>query len=210
MAVPVPFTGNMQDLSNYNGFQWAFHCNRCGNGFRSPYEQNVVSGGQEMLRMAGRFFGGPVETVSESVDEFNAYSGGGASQSGMKERAFSRAVAQVQSNFQQCRGCGQWRCARFCWNEDVGQCQNCSPLVSEEIARAQAAAQRSQIQQKAAQQDWTRGSDVSQRARLRCTVCGSHTSGGKFCQNRGRPLRAQVRCMRCGAFPSEGAIYCDN
>lgn len=89
MAAPVPFTGNVQDLSNYNGFQWGFHCNRCGNGFRSSYEQNVVSRGQEMLRMAGRFFGGPVETVWEGVDEFNAYSGGGASQSGMKERAFS-------------------------------------------------------------------------------------------------------------------------
>ncbi len=31
MAVPVPFTGNVQEVSNYNGFQWAFHCNRCGN-----------------------------------------------------------------------------------------------------------------------------------------------------------------------------------
>jgi hypothetical protein len=65
MAVPVPFTGNVQDLNNYNGFQWAFRCNRCGNGFRSPHEQDVASRGQEMLRMAARFFGGSVETVSD-------------------------------------------------------------------------------------------------------------------------------------------------
>jgi len=55
--------------------------------------------------MVSRFFGGPVEIVSESVDDFNMFSWGGCSQTATKDRAFSRAVERVQSNFRQSRGC---------------------------------------------------------------------------------------------------------
>ncbi|HUO40269.1 MAG TPA: hypothetical protein VMU34_21535 [Mycobacterium sp.] len=95
MGVPVPLTGNVRDLSNYNGFQWAFYCNRCGNGLHSPYEQNVASRGKGLLRMAGQIFGGPVEDISQGVDDISMYQFGGE-QSLAKDWAFTRAVKRVQ------------------------------------------------------------------------------------------------------------------
>jgi hypothetical protein len=207
VAAPVEFTGNVSDLGNENGFQWEFRCNRCGNGFQSPFEQNVASRGRGALRAAGRWFGGAIETFSSGVESFNQYTYG-AEQSATKDRAFTRAVQRVRPNFRQCRGCGRWSCAKFCWNEEVGQCMDCSPLVAEEIARAQADAQRFQFREQAYRQNWTQGRDMGQRPRLRCNTCGAGTSGGKFCQQCGQPLQIQVRCRGCGATASDGAMFC--
>jgi hypothetical protein len=211
MGVPVPFTGNVSDLGNANGFQWRFVCNRCGNGFESPFEQNLTARGKGLLRMAGDLFGGPVENLSRGVDDVNAYGyGWGAQQSATKDRAFARAVERVRSNFRQCRGCGHWVCEAFCWNEQIGQCQQCSPLIQEEIARAQGDAQRNQFRQKASEQDWTRGRDFAQQPRLRCNTCGAFTTGGRFCQQCGQALQVHVRCTRCGVTAQQGAMYCAN
>jgi hypothetical protein len=209
VGVPVPFTGNVTDLGNENGFQWEFRCNRCGNGFQSAFEQNVKARGRGVLRAAGRWFGGPVETFSEGVESFNAYTWG-AEQSATKDRAFVRAVEQVRPNFRQCRGCGRWSCAQFCWNDAIGQCQECSPLVAEEIARAQADAQRYQYREQALQQDWTQGRDMGRPPNLRCNTCGGSTSGGRFCQQCGQPLQIAVHCAQCGASAAQGALYCQD
>ena len=208
MEGPVPFTGNVTDLSNPNGFQWAFRCNRCGNGFESPFEQSLTKRGRGMLRMAGEWFGGPVEKFSQGVEEFNLY-GIGAEQGAIKDRAFNRAVEQVKPNFRQCRGCGHWICRQFCWNEAVGQCQECSPLMSEEVARAQGDAQRYQYRERAMRQDWVGKRDIG-RSRVRCDTCGAFSEGGTFCGRCGRPLRITVRCRHCGATASERAMYCQN
>jgi hypothetical protein len=37
MADIVPFTDNYVDLSNDSGYQFEFRCERCGNGYRSPF-----------------------------------------------------------------------------------------------------------------------------------------------------------------------------
>jgi hypothetical protein len=37
MAELIEFTGNYNDLSTQQGFQWEFFCERCGNGYRSAF-----------------------------------------------------------------------------------------------------------------------------------------------------------------------------
>jgi len=207
MVAPVAFTGNVLDLCNENGFQWEFTCDRCDNGFRSPFEQNVASRGRGILRMAGEWFGGKVETFSSGVEEFNDY-GYIGEESATKDRHFARAVDVVRPNFRQCRGCGDWACAQFCWNTDVGQCLECSPLAAEELARAQAEARGHQLRERASQQDQLDGMDTATRPKLRCDTCGGSTPGGKFCQHCGTALLTEIHCGQCGTPASPGASFC--
>jgi hypothetical protein len=206
-VTPIEFTGNVSDLGNENGFQWEFRCNRCGNGFQSPFEQNLAARGRGALRAAGRWFGGALETFSDGVESFNQFTWG-AEQSATKDRAFARAVERVRPNFRQCRGCGHWVCGSFCWNDAVGQCQECSPLIAEEISRAQGDAQRLQFRARAMEQDWSDDRDFALRPQLRCGTCGASTSGGRFCQQCGQPVQVIVRCQGCGVAAAAGAIYC--
>jgi hypothetical protein len=207
MAAPVPFTGNVMDLSNDNGFQWEFRCNRCGNGFRSPFQQNLASRGKGVLRMAGEWFGGKLETFSRGVEDFNRH-GYWAEESATKDKAFTAAVEAVRPNFRQCRGCGDWACAQFCWNDDVGQCMRCSPLASEELARAQAEARTHQLRERAHREDLVGTMDVGAPQKLRCDTCGASTGGGKFCQHCGAALIKSVHCRECGAEAPPSASFC--
>jgi hypothetical protein len=208
VVAPVPFTGNVRDMCNENGFQWEFACDRCGNGFQSPFEQNVSARGKGVLRMAGEWFGGAVEKFSSGVEDFNRYGWMGGEGSATKDRHFTKAVEAVTPNFRQCRGCGSWMCAQFCWNNDVGQCMQCSPLASEEIAKAQSYAQRQQFYDAASQQNWTSGHNMGEVQKLRCDQCGASTSGGKFCGQCGASLIKAVHCTHCGTQASPGAMFC--
>src|SRR2546421_9890238 len=152
MAAPVPFTGNVLDLCNENGFQWEFTCDRCRNGFRSPFAQNVASRGRGVLRMAGEWFGGKLETFSQGVEDFNQY-GYIGEESATKDQFFAKAVENVRPNFRQCRGCGGWACAQLCSANHVGQCMAGSPLATEEVGKAQADARGHQLGEPAVQQE---------------------------------------------------------
>jgi hypothetical protein len=207
MAAPVPFTGNVWDLCNENGWQWEFRCDRCQNGYRSAFKQNVASRGRGVLRMASEWFGGKVETFSRGVEDFNHY-GFMGEEGATKDTYFAKAVEEVKPNFRQCRGCGSWMCAQFCWNNEVGQCMECSPLATEELARAQAEARNFQLRERAFQQDWIGETNVREEPKLRCDTCGGSTGGGKFCQHCGVALVKKVSCPKCDTEAPPGAHFC--
>lgn len=202
----VPFTDNFGDLSNYEGYQFEFRCERCGNGFRSAFRRDKVEMGRGMLRAVGSLFGGVAEELSNASQQWRYDR---ATNSPAKDRALAAAVAEVQDKFRQCRGCGDWMCATFCWNDEIGQCLRCSPSVAEEVSRAQASAQQDQIWQQARQHDWTEHVDTATRATLSCPSCGSKVAGGKFCSSCGSALHIQVKCAGCGSESNApGAIFC--
>lgn len=203
----MPFTNNFSDLSNGEGYQFEFHCERCGNGYRSPFERDRVEMGRGMLRAVGSLFGGAVEELSNASQQWRYDR---ATNSPAKDKALARAVEQVRDQFRQCRGCGDWMCASMCWNDEIGQCLRCSPIVAEEVARAQSAAQRDQIWQQARQQNWTQDVDVATRSSsLDCPTCGSKTTGGKFCPSCGSSLAVPVKCSGCGFDKNaQGALFC--
>ncbi|GAA0706412.1 zinc ribbon domain-containing protein [Dactylosporangium roseum] len=206
MAALVPFTDNIRDLSNTQGYQFEFRCERCGNGHRSPFKRDNVETGRKLLRAAGTLFGGFAQSVSRSVDQWQYDR---ATNSPAKDRALAEAVERVRDEFRQCRGCGDWMCAAMCWNSDIGQCLRCAPAVAEEIARAQAAAQRDQIWQRAQQSDWTAGEDMDTRAVVVCPSCGVRVDGGRFCSMCGASLAPKVHCSGCGSGNNKiGAMFC--
>ena len=183
----IAFTDNVSDRSNEDGFQFEFYCERCGNGYRSPFVTNKMSMGRNLLRGAGQLFGGGVERLGYAADQLDR-----STNSAAKDRALAAAVEAVRPEFRQCRGCGNWVCAQVCWNEEVGQCLVCSPSVVDEISKAQAAAQVEQIQEKARTVDWTKDLDIQNRAKVRCPSCSASVQGGKFCPECGERLSVKV------------------
>jgi hypothetical protein len=111
------FTDNVRDLSNQDGYQFEFECERCGNGYRSPFVHDKIAFGSKMLRAAGDLIGGNGYKLSQA-----AYHLDRATNSKAKDRAFSSAVETVSGEFKQCRGCGDWMCHQVCWNDEIGQC----------------------------------------------------------------------------------------
>lgn len=202
----VPFTDNFSDLSNGNGYQFEFHCERCGNGYRSAFVRSKSETGRGLLRSAGSLFGGKLADLSGATESFQWDRG---TNSPAKDKALREATALISEEFRQCRGCGDWVCKPVCWNEEIGQCLRCSPSVAEEISRAQAAAQVRQIQEKAETIDWTADLDIAQRAKLECPSCHAKVDGGKFCPECGGKLTKSVFCTNCGSEMKEGAKFCN-
>ncbi|HST85898.1 MAG TPA: hypothetical protein VLL08_29440 [Kineosporiaceae bacterium] len=201
------FTDNVRDLSNTNGYQFEFVCERCGNGYRSPFVRDKVDLGRTILRSVGDLIGGSGYRLSQAA---NALDWNRGTNSAAKDRAMDAAVETVREEFRQCRGCGDWVCHNVCWNTEIGQCLTCSPAVAEEISRAQAAAQVRQIQQQAETVDWTSDLDISTRATVTCPGCQAKVAGGKFCSSCGTSLTTvTVSCRSCGFEQNTpGAAFC--
>ncbi len=204
MSTLVPFTDNFTDLSNTEGYQFEFNCERCGNGYRSPFQADMVERGRGLLRSAGGLFGGALSNITNAAD--SALDRG--TNSAAKDKALAAAVEAVQPHFEQCRACGNWVCASVCWNAEIGQCANCSPFVVDELSRAQAAAQVEQIRQKVQETDWTADLDTTTRAKVACPGCGASVAGGKFCPQCGERLSAIVDCAQCGSQLPSGSKFC--
>lgn len=211
MAAPVVFTSNYSDMSNDEGFQWDFHCDRCRTVYQSAFQQNYLSRGRGLLRVLRDLFGDRFHMLNKASSAADNYSNSwGSSSSSTKDKAFAAALREVEPNFRLCGGCGSWMCARNCWNEQVGQCTGCSPLVQHEIARAQAAARGEQIQEAARRQDWAQQHDISTPARVLCPTCGSNTTGGRFCGACGTALDLRSGCHSCGHQIPVGSAFCSN
>lgn len=205
MGGRVPFADNFRDLSNHNGYQFEFFCERCGNGYRSRFVRDKLETGRGLLRSAGALFGGKLAELSGATEQFPWDR---ATNSAAKDKALAEATAMVAEEFRQCRGCGDWVCRAVCWKHEVGQCLRCSPGVVEEISRAQAAAQVRQIQEKAETIDWTADLDIARRAVVECPACHTKVDGGKFCPECGSKLAPTTFCTNCGTELREGAKFC--
>jgi len=201
----VPFTDNYRDLSNANGYQFEFVCERCGNGYRSPYVRDKAQAGRGLLRSAGSLLGGKVRDLSGATERFQWDRG---TNSAAKDKALRSATDKVRDEFNQCRGCGNWVCKAVCWNDDIGQCLVCSPSVAEEISKAQAAEQVRQIKEKVQDVNWTEDLALDERATVTCPSCAAKVEGGKFCPECGERLAKRTFCTGCGAEMREGAKFC--
>lgn len=206
MAGIVPFTDNFDDLSNLEGYQFEFRCERCGNGYRSPYVADVKEKGRGLLRAAGNLFqSSGLDRLSDAADSMQWNR---STNSKAKDKALADAVEAVRDEFKQCRGCGDWVCIHVCWNHEVGQCVQCSPFVAEELSRAQAAAQLEQIKEKVKETDWTEDLDLKNRTKVKCPSCSAVVEGGKFCPECGEGLSKGGFCGECGAGMKAGAKFC--
>jgi hypothetical protein len=212
MATDIPFTQNVRDLSNQQGYQFEFVCDRCGNGYRSPYQanvkENVKEKGRGLLRVASSLMGDRSETMRDLGNAANQMTFNQSTNSAQKDSALAKAGEHVRDNFKQCRGCGKWVCIPVCWNNEVGQCLTCSPSVGDEMSKAQASAQVDQIREKAKSTDWTAGLDMTDRALVECPHCHARVKGGKFCPECGQAFATKHTCPSCGAEEDGDMKFC--
>ncbi len=201
-----PFTKNHSDHSNDTGFQFEFHCDKCGNGHRSSFQANKLGMASSLLRAAGNFFGGSLSRVASSADTMKDALRGEAWDS-----AFKTAVDEIRPKFHQCTKCGHWVCPEVCWNEERQLCEDCAPNLAEHAASIQAKVAVEQAWDKARKSDQTDGLDLKEKQSGACPKCGAGVQPkAKFCQGCGSPVgqKAKTFCAECGGEMLPGAKFC--
>lgn len=202
MAV-IEFVQNYNDLSTDQGYQFRFHCDRCGNGYQSTYVANKIGVAGDLLRAAGGFLGGILGSAGNTAYEIQRAVGGPA-----HDKALQAAVAEIKPLFTQCHRCGTWVCREICWNPEKNLCKQCAPILGEEAGAAQAAAMVEQVRMKAAEADQTQGIDLSQQRSVKCLGCGADTGAAKFCPECGKPVVQKRTCAGCKAEVAAGVKFC--
>lgn len=199
----IQFTRNYTDHSNNQGFQFEFHCDKCGNGFMTHFQTSAVGVATGFLRAAADIFGGVLGNVASAGDHVKDTLRGKA-----RDEAFEKAVVEGKTHFKQCTRCGKWVCPEVCWNEQRSLCEECAPDLQEEAASIQAHVAVDQIREKAQKVDQTGGMSVAKPQMAACPHCNARVGGGKFCPECGKPLAVKARCGKCDAdFPAT-AKFC--
>ncbi|MCU0355490.1 MAG: zinc ribbon domain-containing protein [Cytophagales bacterium] len=207
----IQFVRNYDDLSTDKGFQFKFHCDKCGNGYMSRFQPNALGIAGSLLSAAGSLFGGFLNQAGNATYQMQRAVGGKA-----HDEALEKAVQEGKQHFKQCTRCGKWVCPDVCWNHSAGLCEACAPDEREELAAQQSLATSEQIYQKTREQDYTQHIDFKQRTSvLACAKCNTQmTPADKFCPSCGAPnAQAQTEakgkfCPECGATTQPGQKFC--
>lgn len=202
MPPMIPFTSNYSDHSTEFGYQFEFFCQRCGNGYASSFQKSAAGMGEGVLRAAGSFFGGILGSASYAGSSLADMARGTG-----RDRALTNAVEEMRPHFNRCPRCGEWVCKEVCWNEEVGQCAQCSPKVHQETASARTQATIDQVQTRFSETNLTSDLDLKTKALAVCPSCGQDGGGGKFCQNCGASL-VSPKCSNCQSPLKPGAKFC--
>jgi membrane protease subunit (stomatin/prohibitin family) len=203
------FTRNYTDHSNPQGYQFEFHCDKCGSGFRSTFAANKLGVASEMLNAAGQLFGGVLGRAASAGNQLKDAFRGKA-----WDDAFAAAIEEIKPKFRQCTRCGRWLCPEVCWNPKAALCKECAPDLVEETASAQAkamgAAAAQQIADKVAKQDFTGGVDPRAQTAAACPHCAARLEGpAKFCGSCGKPIAAGPSpCPKCSAPIPAASKFC--
>ena len=219
----IQFVRNFDDLSTDKGFQFKFHCDKCGNGFMSRFQTSAIGMAGSLLSAAGNLFGWGYG-AGQSAYEIQRAVGGKA-----HDEALDSAVIEGKQYFKQCTRCGKWVCPDVCWNGKANQCEDCSPDFHEQLASAQAQAKadavRAQLYEKAQKTDYASGVDMSADAYYKppgvgggpaCSKCQADMGGAKFCPQCGTAAAvAQASsvslpkfCPECGCQLGSGTKFC--
>ena len=208
------FTRNYDDNSTENGFQFTFHCDLCGDGYKTNFIESKT------YKKAG-FFRGLGKAVSLGSDVIGHGSFGGNFESGTNvlsekfqgmtpewhkehEQAFEIAQNEAKGHFQRCPKCRKYVCEND-WNEQDNLCVECAPRENVEVTAARAAKMVVDIQKKA--DETTVFTGEIERKQTICPQCGKPSGGGKFCNNCGASLTL-AKCPKCGAKNVAGTKFC--
>ena len=199
----IQFVQNFEDLSTDRGYQFKFHCDRCGNGFMSTYQGSTLGIASGLLSAAGSLLGGVFGQAAQGTYQVQQAIGGHA-----HDAALRTAVEEIKQKFKQCKRCGKWVCPEVCWNGPRALCLDCAPDLAQESAAAQAQVGKEQIFEKAHASDQTGGADLTQEASAACASCGAALGTAKFCPECGQAANVKVSCGGCGKPMKASAKFC--
>jgi hypothetical protein len=218
----IQFVNNYEDLSTDKGFQFKFHCDKCGNGCMSRFQTSTLGVASSVLSAAGSLLGWGYG-ASNSAYEIQRAVGGKAHDS-----ALETAAEEGKQHFHQCSCCGKWVCPEVCWNAKANQCEECAPDFEEQLASAQAQAKaeaaRQQLYEKAQNTDYVSNIEMSAEkqiaaphavkpremsAKNECSNCASEIGSAKFCPECGTAAEAvKPNCQNCGFEPQTTTKFC--
>jgi len=219
----IQFVHNYDDLSTDRGYQFKFHCDKCGNGYMTQFQTSTIGMAESVLNVANSFLSG-WGGAGNAAHEVERAVGGR-----LHDAALAKAVEEVRPNFRQCTRCGRWVCHQVCWNAEANLCEQCAPNFTEQLAANQAQAKvdaaRQQLEQKAGQTNYVGGVDMSagsyvvaqtastntQSPKNLCGQCGAEVGSSKFCPECGKPVvkAGPSFCPQCGQ-KSSGSKFCGN
>jgi membrane protease subunit (stomatin/prohibitin family) len=219
----IQFVRNYDDLSTDRGFQFKFHCDKCGNGYMTQFQASTIGMAESVLGVASSFLGGFGGARNAAYEVQRAVGGK------LHDSALAKAVEEARPNFRQCTRCGTWVCHQVCWNPEANLCENCAPNFAEQLAssqaQAKAAAMREQLEAKARTMDYASNVDMSagtyvaaptastntQAPKTLCGSCGADVGQAKFCPECGKPAAkaGPAFCPECGA-KATGSKFCGN
>jgi hypothetical protein len=200
---PIEFTQNYHDLSTDVGFQFKFFCERCGDGFMSTFDRNMLGTAGGLLRSASGFLGDIFGRAADSAYEVQRAVGGAA-----HDAALKAAVEEIKPLFKKCRRCGNWLCEKTCWNGKAGMCKNCAPNAEEEETSLRAQSVQTQVTNDVSIEEEARVEVKRAAVGKGCPKCGAKALGQKFCPECGTKIESVRFCEGCGAKLSPGAKFC--
>lgn len=207
MADLIEFTHNYSDLSTDTGFQFEFNCDRCGSGYRTPFQASATGTITGVLNTASNIFGGILGSAADISEQVRS-----ANWQSALDAAFTNAVKQIKPSFVQCPRCQSWVCRKSCWNEKRGLCKGCAPDLGVEMSAAQASRSVEEVWAHAAMSaEDKKLSEGNWRETIKatCPKCEAPlATNAKFCPNCGEPLKKEAHCTQCGALLQPNAKFC--
>ena len=209
MSERIQFTRNYNDLSTNQGFQFEFHCDRCGTGYRTKFQTNALGMASSAMDAANSLLGGIFGRAADLTERARS-----AAWEKAHDTAFEGAMEELRPDFIQCPRCMSWICRKACWNSAKGLCKNCAPDLAVEMAAAQASKTREKIWE-SAQVSEAEGKEVSNEntwkggVKAGCPSCGAALpNNAKFCQECGTKINIKTFCPQCGSELKPNAKFC--
>lgn len=207
MSELIKFVKNHSDLSTDNGFQFEFHCDRCGSGFRTKFREWRLGTAADVAGAVGGMIGGILGRAASIGDRVKS-----AAWEKAHDGAFEDSVREVMPQFVQCPRCSAWVCRVGCWSEKKGLCKECAPDLGVEMAAAQANrsveevwahAKMSEEDKHLTEADWREG------IRATCPKCNVPlASNTKFCPECGAKIHDKKFCTKCGYKMDASMKFC--
>ncbi len=207
MVEKLEFVRNYNDLSNDRGFQFEFHCDRCGTAWRTEFKSSVTGAISGVLGAAGSLFGGFFSTAADVGERMRS-----ASWKKAHDEAFKEAIQEIRPEFIQCPRCSSWVCRKGCWNTKRGLCKACAPDLGVEMSAAQASRSVEEVWAHACMADEDRKLSKENWADTilaSCPNCEAPlAANAKFCPECGAQLKEKIFCTECGASLTPNTKFC--
>lgn len=210
MSDKIEFTRNYSDLSTDQGFQFEFFCDRCSNGFRTPFKASVSGKVTGAMNAANSLFGGVFGKAADLSERVRS-----AGWQKERDEAFAAAAVALRGEYVQCPRCQSWVCRQKCWNTTRGLCKSCAPDLGVEMAAAQASRTTEEIwaHSQVAEQDRELLQEKTWRdgVRAACPECEAPLERTvKFCPECGAKIKTATHCTSCGVELKPNAKFCSD